>query len=443
MAAPDVRYADREGASIAWSALGDGPVDLLLILGGLSNLEHMWEEPGLARWFERLAAFSRLILMDRRGVGLSDPATGTMTLDDEAEDVLAVLDAAGSERAVLLAYAWGGPVAIHTAARRPERVYALLLYAAVATGRVATDDFGHSWEDTDREPEIAQTLAQWGTGAPLEQVAPSRAHDERLRAWMARLARLSSSPGAMRRLWESTNAYDARPDLPGLRVPTLILHRTGDRAVDVRHSRDLAERIPGARYVELPGEDNLPSVGDTEALVAEIEEFLTGSRRRSIERALLTIVVTDIVGSTTLAADLGDRAWRDLLATHHAIVRREIDRYDGQEVKSLGDGFLIAFGGAPSAAHRFALAITEAVRAASLEIRVGLHTGECEIIGDDVGGMAVHIAARIAELAGPGEIWASGTAFGTVVGSGLRFEMRGSEVLKGVPGDWPVMRLLG
>jgi pimeloyl-ACP methyl ester carboxylesterase len=443
MAPPDVRYADREGASIAWSALGDGPVDLLLILGGLSNLEHVWEEPGLARWFERLAGFSRLLLMDRRGVGLSDAVTGTMTLDDETADVLAVLDAAGSERAVLLGYAWGGPVAIHTAALHPERVYALLLYAAVATGRVATDDFAHSWEDADREPEIAQTLAQWGTGAPLEQVAPSRADDEHLRAWMARLARLSSSPGAMRRLWESTSAYDARPDLPALRVPTLILHRTGDRAVDVRHSRDLAERIAGARYVELPGEDNLPSVGDTEALVAEIEEFLTGSRRRSIERALLTIVVTDIVGSTTRAAELGDRAWRDLLAAHHAIVRREIERYDGQEVKSLGDGFLIAFGGAPSAAHRFALAVAEAVRATGLEIRVGLHTGECEIIGDDVGGMAVHIAARIAELAGPGEIWASGTAFGTVVGSGLRFEMRGSTPLKGVPGEWPVMRLVG
>jgi class 3 adenylate cyclase len=247
----------------------------------------------------------------------------------------------------------------------------------------------------------------------------------------------------MRTLWLHTVRYDARADLPDIHLPTLILHRVGDRLVDVRHSRDIAERIPGARYVELEGEDNLPSVGDTGAIVAEIEEFLTGTRRRSIERALYTIVVTDIVGSTGHAARMGDGPWRDLLAAHDRLVRREVDRFDGREVKSLGDGFLIAFEGAPSRAHRCALNVVDDVRELGLEVRIGVHTGECELIGDDVGGMAVHIASRIAQLAGPNEVLASGTAYGTVVGSGLRFESRGSHELRGVPGEWPVMRLTG
>jgi class 3 adenylate cyclase len=247
----------------------------------------------------------------------------------------------------------------------------------------------------------------------------------------------------MRTLWRSTATYDAREDLEHLCLPTLILHRGGDRAIDVRHSRYMAQRIPGARYVELDGVDNLPSIGDTEALVAEIEEFLTGSRTTTIERALLTILVTDIVGSTSRAAAMGDAAWRDLLADHHTAVRREIDRFDGREVKNLGDGFLIAFSGAPSQAHRCALGILEAVMPLGLEVRIGLHTGECELIGDDVGGMAVHIAARVGEAAGANEIHASGTAFGTVVGSGLRFEALGARELKGVPGMWPILRLVG
>ena len=222
-----------------------------------------------------------------------------------------------------------------------------------------------------------------------------------------------------------------------------MLHRGGDKAVDVRHSRRMAKAIPGARYVELDGIDNMPSVGDSDALVAEIEEFLTGSRTTAIERALLTILVTDIVGSTSRAAEMGDSDWRDLLADHHAAVRREVDRFEGREVKDLGDGFLIAFAGAPSQAHRCALAIVEAVMPLGLEVRVGLHTGECELIGDDVGGMAVHIAARVAAGAGANEIHASGTAFGTVVGSGLRFKALGSRELKGVPGSWPILRLEG
>ena len=439
MAAPDVRYARNGDITLAWVELGEGPIDMLFLLGGVSQVEQIWEEPSMARYFERIAGFARVLLMDRRGVGLSDPLDGPLTLDDECGDVDAVLDAAGCERVVLNAHMWGGPLAIHYAHERPARVRALILYAAVPTTLTWTEDF-----DRPRSPdEIDDTLIGWGNGAPIEVLAPSRAGDERLRAWLARLTRLSSSPGAMRNLWRSTSTYDAREDLEELRVPTLILHRSGDRAVDVRYSRYMAEQIPGARYVELDGVDNLPSVGDSDALIAEIEEFLTGTRRRTVERALLTVLVTDIVDSTGHTARLGDQRWREVLAAHDAVVRQQVDRFDGREVKHLGDGFLITFAGAPSLAHRCALAIVDAVRETGVEVRAGLHTGECELIGDDVGGMAVHIATRVAALAGPGEALASGTAYGTVVGSGLRFEFRGSRELKGVPGQWPIMRLLG
>jgi pimeloyl-ACP methyl ester carboxylesterase len=437
--AREIRYARNGDVNLAWVELGQGPIDILFLLGGVSHVEHVWEEPGLSRYFERIAQFARVLLMDRRGVGLSDPVEGAITLDDECGDVDAVLDAAGSDRVVLNGHLWGGPLAIHYAHERPARVRALTLYAAVPTALTWTEDI-----DREREPgEIDETLIGWGTGQPIELLAPSRADDERLRAWLGRLTRLSTSPGAMRNLWRSTSTYDARADLEDLRVPTLILHRSGDRAADVRHSRYMAERIPGARYVELEGIDNLPSVGDTDAIVAELEEFLTGTRRRSIERALLTVLVTDIVDSTGHAARLGDQRWRDVLAAHDREVRQQIDRFDGREVKHLGDGFLIAFAGAPSLAHRCALAILEAVEGMGIELRAGLHTGECELIGDDVGGMAVHIATRVGALAGPGEVFASGTAYGTVVGSGLRFDFRGSHELRGVPGQWPIMRLLG
>ncbi|HMS62273.1 MAG TPA: adenylate/guanylate cyclase domain-containing protein [Solirubrobacteraceae bacterium] len=443
MTAPPVRYAEHDGITLAWTEIGEGPLDILLLLGGFSHVEHLWDEPGLARYFERIATFSRVILMDRRGVGLSDPVSDVLTMEDECEDICAVLDAAGADRAVLYAYGWGGPVAIRFAARHPERSQALVLYAALASTTVAAHDAELERGEAEREREIELSLAGWGGAANIGDFAPSRAGDERLMAWFGKLTRLSSSPGAMRVLWRSTSTYDARGDLGGLTLPTLVLHRGGDRAMDVRHSRVMAREIPGSRYVELDGIDNMPSVGNSDALVAEIEEFLTGSRTTAIERDLLTILVTDIVGSTSRAAEMGDADWRDLLAGHHAAVRRAVDRFEGREVKDLGDGFLIAFSGAPSQAHRCALAIVEAVMPLGLEVRIGLHTGECELIGDDVGGMAVHIAARVAAGAGANEIHASGTAFGTVVGSGLRFTALGSRELRGVPGSWPILRLIG
>src|SRR3954467_10255372 len=357
----------------------------------------------MASFLERLCSFARVILMDRRGSGLSDPLDGALPLEDEVDDVIAVMDAASSECAVLLGYLTGGPLAIKVAAEGPERVRALVLYAAVARSLAAP---GYDWASDARERSAAfdRMIERWGTGAMLDDIAPSRANDVRLRSWLARLERLSSSPGELRRAARSLTNFDVRDELGELRVPTLILHRMGDRLVDVRHSRYMAERIPGARYVELDGVDNLPSVGDTSALIGEIEEFLTGGRRRLGERELLTILFSDIVGSpghATLlgpagaapghAARLGDAGWRDLLVAHDAVVRRELDRFGGREVKTIGDALLVPFGGPPSRAVRCGQAIGEGLQPLALTVRIGLHTGECEVLGDDVGGMAVHI----------------------------------------------------
>jgi class 3 adenylate cyclase len=436
----ETRYARNEGATIAWTAVGDAPTDLLFVPGFISHVEHLWEQPGLAGFFERLTGFVRFIVMDRRGCGLSDSRTEALELEDEVGDVLAVLDAAGSERAVLMGYTTGGLLAITAAARAPERVQALVLYASMARA-TADDEVDWTLDEAERRELWAQIADVWGTGLNLEQIAPSRKDDPRMRAWMARMERLSSSPGELLRLMDYVGSHKVTHLLDELRVPTLILHRTGDRLIDVRHSRYLAERIPGARYVELEGVDNLPGAVDSSDLLGEIEEFLTGGRSRTVARELLTVIFSDIADSTGHAARLGDAPWRDLLSAHQTAVRREIDRFGGREVKTIGDAFLIAFDGAPSQAVRCAEAIVHAVRAVGLEVRVGLHTGECEVMGGDVGGMAVHIAARVAAMAQPGEVMASGTTYGTVVGAGLRFEERGMQALKGVPGRWPLFSL--
>jgi class 3 adenylate cyclase len=439
---PETRYARNGRANIAYSVSGEGSFDMLFVPGSTSHLEQLWEDPGMASFFARLGTFARLILMDRRGVGLSDPLEGEFDLDDEVGDLEAVLDSAGSERTVLLGYASGGIPCIRFARRRPERVSALVLYAAMASARAA-DDYEWAPDPAGVQDAIARVIDSWGTGANIENVAPSRAEDARLRAWLGRMERLSASPGAMRAMIESISRHDAREDLPHLRVPTLIMHRTGDRLIDVRHSRYMAEHIPGARYVELEGADNLPSVGDTATLLGETEEFLTGGRSRSIERQLLTVLFTDIVDSTGRAARMGDEGWRHLLAAHDGAVRRELDRFGGREVKTIGDAVLATFDGPPSEAVRCARAIVDAVHDLDLEIRAGLHTGECEVIGDDVGGMAVHIAARVAALAAPGEVLVSGTVYGTVVGAGVGFEERGMRELRGIHGRWPLFAVSG
>ncbi|MEA2283587.1 MAG: hypothetical protein QOK21_4194 [Solirubrobacteraceae bacterium] len=439
--APSTRYTRSGDTSIAYQVHGDGPLDLVFVAGIVSHIEQLWEDPALARVLERQAEFSRLILMDRRGTGLSDPLAGPPALEDEVEDLTAVLDAVGSERAALHAYSAAAPFAIRFAAKHPERTSALILYAGFAR-TTRSDDL--PWLDTreQREARIARMLETWGDGRQLlEQLAPSAVGDERLLAWLARLQRLSASPGGMAALSRMLGDVDVRDALGGLRVPTLLLHRRGDRMIDPRHSEYLAAHIPGAKLVWLEGEDSLPTLGDTEAFLGEIEEFLTGGRRGDVQRPLLTVLFTDICGGTQLAAQLGDKRWRDLLAAHHAAVRREVERFDGREVKTIGDGFLVVFAGAPSRAVRCAGAIVGATSALGIAVRCGLHTGECELMGDDVGGMAVHIAARVCGLAAPGEVLASGTVYGTVVGSGLDWEDRGTEQLRGVPGQWPLFAL--
>jgi class 3 adenylate cyclase len=437
-----VRWAQSGESHIAFRVLGDGPVDLVFLGGFLSHIEVLLEEPGLRRWWERLGSIARVILVDRRGLGLSDPLTGALTLAEEVADIDAVLDAAGADRVVVQSYAAGGPLAIEYAVARPDRTLALILYASVlATER--DDELPFADSDETRAERLAGLLERWGTGANLEDMAPSVIDDARIRQWLGRLERQSATPSGMLRLAANLRGVDVRHHLPALRVPTLILHRTGDRLIDVGHSRLAAQRIPGARLVELPGVDSLPMIGDTEALLGEIEEFLTGSRTTTsgLQRRLLTILFTDIVDATGHAARMGDARWRDLLSAHDNAIRREVERYGGREVKTVGDGYIAAFEGPPSDALRCARTVVAVIRGLGIEIRAGLHTGECELIGDDVGGMAVHIAARVCDMAGPEEILTSGTVFGTVVGSGLDFEARGAHLLRGVPGPWPIFAL--
>jgi class 3 adenylate cyclase len=439
-----VRWAQSGDAHIAFRVLGAGPVDLVFLGGFLSHIEVLLEEPGLRRWWERLGSIARVILLDRRGLGLSDPLDGPLSLADEVADIDAVLDAAGCDRVVVQSYAAGGPLAIEYAAARPDRTLALVLYASVLTS-VRDDEAPYADSPESRQQRLAGLLERWGTGANLDDMAPSVVDDNRIREWLGKLERQSTTPAGMLRLAANLSDIDVRHHLPGLRVPTLVLHRTGDRLIDVGHSRMAAERIPGARLVELPGVDSLPMIGDTEALLGEIEEFLTGSRTSTsgLQRRLLTILITDIVDATGHAARMGDARWRDLLAAHDAAIRREVERYGGREVKTLGDGYIAAFEGPPSDALRCARTVVAVVRGLGIEIRAGLHTGECELIADDVGGMAVHIAARVCDMAGPEEILTSGTVYGTVVGSGLDFESRGAHLLRGVPGPWPIFALNG
>jgi class 3 adenylate cyclase/pimeloyl-ACP methyl ester carboxylesterase len=441
--APVTRYARSGEASIAYQTIGDGKLDLLFTNGWISQVEQLWESPALRRMFERMSVFSRLILLDRRGTGLSDGAGEPYSLEQEARDVLAVLDAVGSERTAIFTYGLGGPVGVLLAAEHPERVGALIMYASVTRTTWAPD---YEWAMTveDRAAWTEQTVASWGevTGPTMPVLAPSAGSDPSLAAWFARLQRLAASPTQARVLLNAGTDVDVRELLPRVAVPTLVMHRTGDGAWDPRHSRYIAQRIAGAHYVELDGVDSLPFVGDSGAIVEEIEEFLTGARSAGeISRALLTVVFTDIVDATARAAALGDARWRDLLARHDEELRKELRRFDGEEVKTTGDGFLATFAGPPSRALRAAIAIVDSARELGVELRVGLHTGECELIGEDVGGMAVHIAARVGALAGPGEVLVSGTVFGTVVGGPFTFTDRGFHELKGVPGRWPLFAL--
>ena len=429
----ETKYARSGEVHIAYQVIGDGPLDLVYVPGWISQVEHYWEEPTIARYFRRLASFSRLIMFDRRGSGLSDPVAGAPTLEEQMDDVVAVMEAAGSERAAVFAQLDGGAMAALFAATHPERTSALILYEAMPRMSWAPD---YDWA-LRREQRRAALDVTWGDGSRLQGLAPRSAANPRLREWFARLERLAASPGTAAKLMMMNAEVDVRAVLPTIQVPTLVLHRAGDKFIDVRHSRYLAEHIPGARYVELAGEEAISFGAETGPLLDEIEEFLTGARRASeSERILATVMFSDIVDSTLRAAELGDGRWREELEAIESAVGRELIRFRGRAVKTMGDGFLATFDG-PARAIRCATAIRDATRSQfGLEVRSGLHTGEIEVIGNDVGGIAVHIGARVGASAGPGEVLVSGTVKDLVVGSGIPFDDRGERELKGVPGVW-------
>jgi class 3 adenylate cyclase len=432
---PETKYTRSGDVNIAYQVLGEGPLDLVFVMGWVTNLEAFWQEPSVARFFQRLASFSRLILFDKRGTGLSDrvPINELPTLEQRMDDVRAVMDAAGSEGAALFGVSEGGPMCVLFAATYPQRTSALILYGSYAK-RLRDPDY--PWAPTSEERQRWYDLLArgWGGVVDIGTMAPNA--DPRFREWWARYLRMSASPGAALALGRMNAEIDVREVLPLIRVPTLILHRTGDLDMDVGGARYMASRITGAKYLELPGDDHLPFVGDQEAILDEIEEFLTGARRQAdFDRVLATVLFTDMVGSTERSAAVGDKAWRDLLEVHNQVMRQELERFRGREIDTAGDGFFATFDG-PARAIRCACAMRDDLARLGIEIRAGLHTGECERVGDKVRGIAVHVGSRVASLAGPSEVLVSGTVKDLVAGSGLEFADRGMHTLRGVPGEW-------
>ncbi len=436
MDVPRTRYARSGDLQIAYQVVGEGPLDIVLVPSYLSNTEMFWELQSFARFFGRLASFSRLILFDRRGSGMSDGIAGATPLEQQIDDVQAVIDAAGSEQPVLLSYLEGCGLTALYAASHPDRVRALVLVSPQA--RLVAGP-GYEWAPTvEQRAEFVQTIVEtWGTDAsPLAGVVAG--NDDRQRPLMARIQRLAMSPAAAAASLAMIGETDVRDVLPSVQCPALVLRPKDDTYLDERHSRYVAEHIPGARYAQVPGKGAL-WVGQEDAVADEIQHFLTGVRRPVVsDRILATVLFTDIVGSTERAADLGDGRWRSLLERHDALVREEVQHHRGRFVKSLGDGALAVFDG-PSRAISAAIAIRDRVRDLDLEIRAGLHTGECELLADDdVGGLAVHIGARVSGLAGPGEVLVSSTVRDLIVGSGRTLADRGEYDLKGVPGPWRI-----
>jgi pimeloyl-ACP methyl ester carboxylesterase len=432
-----VRYTEAaDGVNLAYQVVGLGPPDLVLVHGWVTNLELLWEHPLPAGMLARLASFSRVVHFDKRGTGLSDrvPSDHLPTLEQRMDDVRAVMDAAGSEQAFLVGHSEGGPLAILFAATYPERVRGLVVYGGYAARRPHPD---YPWAPTaeQRQGFYDAIRRDWGGVVDLSVIGPSVADDPSFRRWWARYLRSSASPAAAVALARMNTAADVRSVLPAVRVPTVVLHRRDDRDAEYEGARWLAAQVPGARFVELAGADHL-LMAHPDDVVDEIEEFVTGSRPVPMaDRVLTTVLFTDIVDSTGRAATLGDAAWRRLLDRHDDVVRGQLRRFRGEEVVSTGDGFLATFDG-PARAVRCGLAVTAAAREVGVELRAGVHTGEVERRGDNVGGLAVHIGARVAGLAQGGEVLVSQTVTGLVAGSGLCFEDRGRHRLRGVPGEW-------
>ena len=442
MEAAEVRYAWNGEAALAYRALGDGPVDLVYLQGYLSNVELLCEHPALGRFLRELGRFARVIVVDRRGLGCSErfTAADTPPIESLMGDVGAVLDDVGSQRAVLFATGDCGFIAALFAATYPGRLSALVLHGAVPSYR-ATADAPWGWADEHLEETLRAARAAWGDGSWARMQNPSLRADERTSAWAARYERLSLAPGSVYGEVMRFMQTDIRTVLESIHVPTLVMHRT-DAWPDVRGARHLAAHIRGARYVELAGADLLPWLGDQDTVVREVERFVAAVRddESRLDRVLATLLFTDIVGSTQRAAALGDHAWRELVARHHATVRALLARYRGREIDTAGDSFFASFDG-PARAVRCAQAVVEAVAGMGLEVRAGVHTGEVQAIEDTLAGIAVHVGARVSALAGPSEVLVSQTVRDLVAGSGLVFDERGVHALKGVPGEWRLYAL--
>jgi pimeloyl-ACP methyl ester carboxylesterase len=430
----DVKYARIGDVHIAYRVFGDGPRDLVLVPGTLSHADLYWEFPINQYLLKRLTAFARVIVFDKRGQGLSD-RVAEQTVEERIGDVRVVMDAAGSPRATICGWSEGGPMSLMFSATYPERTSALVLCGSFARLQ------GEAWAvDQEQWTAFLRRLEdRWGQGVLVPINAPSRRDDEAFVQWFGRLERASASPGAILALMRANYEIDVRHVLPTIQAPTLILHRVGDKTVPVQAGRDLARSIRGAKYVELPGDDHLLQAFDQhtmDLLIDEIEEFVTGARTGpEPDRVLVTVMFTDIVRSTERVAAVGDRRWRELLEGYLGVARRQLERFRGREIDVAGDGLFAIFDG-PARAIRCACAIRDAVHSLGLEVRAGLHSGECEIVGAKVSGIAVHTGARIAAAAGPREVLASGTVRDLVAGSGIRFDDRGGHVLKGVPGEW-------
>jgi class 3 adenylate cyclase len=436
---PETKYARKGDLHLAYQVLGDGPPDILMVDQWMSNVEAQWDVLPLAAFRERLATFGRLIMFDKRGAGLSDPVptSSLPTLEEWMDDATTVLDAVGSERAVLIANIGGGLLAMTFAAAHPERVASLVLVDCFARYLKADDyPIGGSLEGI--EGAVAEVEAGAGHGLMFELFARSLMQDEHVRRAWARYERQAAAPAIMKAVVRMLYESDVRSALPAIRVPTLVIQRRDAERFGPPFGRYLAEHIGGAKYVELPGADSLIWAGDQDAVLAEIEDFVTGVRPAPApNRVLATVLFTDIVGSTARAAELGDTRWRKLLEEHNHVARRQIERFGGREIKTVGDGLLATFDG-PARAVRCAAAIRDAVAELGLQLRAGLHTGEIELQPNDIAGVAVHVGARISAMAGPGEILVSSTVKDLVIGSGLTFEDRGTHELRGVPGAWRI-----
>jgi len=432
---PPVLYAQSGGVHVAYQVFGEGDLDLVLVQGFASHLDVEWENPAIVRFFRGLGSFSRLIRFDKRGLGLSDRNVAPVPLEERMDDVRAVMDAVGSERAALMGISEGVPMSILFGATYPERTQALVLYGGMAR---ATEAPGHPWGPSEEGFAEATALIMPNvyTGDDIDAWAPSLDDDPGAREWLGRYRRAAMSPDGIEAVIKMFLDIDVRHVLSQVHVPTLVLHRHGDRVVNWRAAKWMAEQIPGARRVELPGQDHFPWAGDTDAIVEEVRAFLTGTRvAEDPDRVLATVMFTDVVDSTKRAASLGDRRWTELLDAHDDAVRRELVAFRGREIKTTGDGFLATFDG-PARGIRCARAIRSAANDLHVDVRVGLHTGEIELRSDDISGLAVHIGQRVQAAAQPAEIVVSSTVKDLVAGSGIEFEDRGVRDLKGVPGSW-------